>query len=707
MSRSFLLYILLLLLPLPLSAVECDTTATALVERFSHRMAVDDVSGVEGLLYLKQRVEVDRKNLLVDFFPDMTRFDKDEDSYLSEYLYEFSSLYGHLPEMRLLSSLSTFGRGKGEMDRVHSFMIPLFYGERIFDGECLSPFYAANIRYYCYAFDASHEVRGERLIRFASRYDNIQLFSGGNILVSEEDGLPLRITLNGWDEQCRFEVTLFMGNSAGKRCVVDSVNLSIDYSFLGNRMNILACGVFSYSNVVRHSDDTVPRDRFDITAGQGGMAMLPDMKDGSMDSLRMLPLSTADSLFYASRRGPRPGGPASSFAVVDDEFRIKRLLWRVGDEAFSSHTLAWGDSDLRFSPLVNPSCLSYSSSRGLAYRFSLNFRLRMSSGQAFVVKPMVGYSFKHKEFYWNVRSSLPFAPMHRGLLSLDVGRGSSVYSSAFLDLIKNSPLDSLRFDELPLLYYRDLHVKLDARLEPVNGLEVVLGANFYRRSLYGDVAESGDALSAPRRRYRQFAPHARVTWQPGMFYYLSNGRKVNVGSLAPRFSLDVEQGVGGIFGSHGVYTRAELDVQHKRHLSPGASLYLRAGAGGYFHTRNVYFVDYAFLKDNLLSLDKEDEISGLFLLLDREWYNAAKKYFRLNASYESPLLFLQRVVPRVSFIKNETLYAGMLFISHLCPYWECGYGVETPYVNVGLFLGFEKASFHKIGYKVTISLFNE
>lgn len=706
--RFFLLYILASLLPLSLPAAERDSVATALVERLSHNVAVDDVSGVEGVVYIRQKVEVEKKNLFVNHFPDMTRFDKDENSYLSEYLYNLSSLYGKLPEMQLLSSQTTHRRGKGEMDRVLSFMTPMFYGERLFNGEFLSPLYSANIKYYDYAYCESHVAPGETLVEFTSGYDNIQLFSKGSILVSDADELPLRLVLEGWDEQCRFVVTLFMGQRPGHRCLVDSIDLSIDYGFLGNRMDITANGVFSCTNVVRHSDVKTPHDRYDITARHIGTAHLYAMKNVPMDSLRLRPLCTSDSLFYASKVALRKSAPTnSSLAVVDDEFRIRRLLWRVGDEAFSSHTVAWGESDLRFSPLVNPSCLSYSSSRGLAYRFSLNFRLRMRAGQVFTVRPMVGYSFKHKEFYWSVRSVLPFAPMHRGRLSLDVGRGSSVYSSAFLDLIKDSPLDSLRFDELPLIYYRDFHLKLDASIEPVNGLEVMLGANFYKRSLYGDAVDDTAGDDAPKRRYRQFAPHARITWQPGMYYYISNGRKVNVGSLAPCFSLDVEQGVSGLFGSHGVYTRAELDVQRKYHLSPGASLYLRAGTGGYFYTKDVFFVDYAFLKDNLLALDKEDELSGVFQLLDREWYNAAKKYVRLNASYESPLLLLQRIAPRVSFIKNETLYAGMLFISHLCPYWECGYGVETPYINVGLFAGFEKASFHKIGFKVTISLFNE
>ena len=707
MMRALFLSMLLLLSTLSLSAVECDSVAAAAMECLSRAMAADRVSGVEAVLYLRQRVEVDKKNLLVNFFPDMTRFDRGENSYLSEYVYRVSSVYGRLPQVRLLSSLSTFGHGDGSMDRVCSFMIPHCYGERLFEGEYLSPLYATNFGYYSYAVDDAHPVEGELLVRFASRYDNIQLFEGGEVVLDERDWLPLSVSLYGWDEQSCFAVTFHMGKEGDRRCAVDSVDLSINYGFLGNRMEITAQGVFAYSDVVKRADVSFYRDGYDITAVTDSLSCVLGDSGFVLDSLRMSPLSLADSLFYASRSDTVVVGVEGvSPSDVSDKAWVKKVLWRVGDEAFSSHTLAWGESDLRISPLVNPSCLSYSSSRGVAYRFSMTFRMPLSRWLPLELKPMLGYSFKHEEFYWGVRGSLPFAPMRRGQVSVDVGRGSSVYSSDFLGLIKNVSLDSLHFDKLPLLYYRDFHVKANARMEVLNGFEVMLGANFYRRSLYGDIVQETVDGVMPKKCYRQFAPDLCLVWQPGMYYYFSNGRKVNVGSLAPRFALDVEQGVGGIFGSHGVYTRAEFDVQHKQRLSPGASLYLRAGVGGYFRTRDVYFVDYAFLKDNLMSLDKEDEVSGVFQLLDREWYNAAKNYLRLNASYDSPLLFLQRVVPRARFIKNETLYAGILFISHLCPYWECGYGVETPYVNVGAFVGFEKATFHKIGFKMTFSLFN-
>ena len=160
MMRTLFLSMLLLLSTLSLSAAECDSVAATAMECLSRAMATDRVSGVEAVLYLRQRVEVDKKNLLVNFFPDMTRFDRGENSYLSEYVYRVSSVYGRLPQVRLLSSLSTFGHGDGSMDRVCSFMIPHCYGERLFEGEYLSPLYATNFGYYSYAVDDAHPVEG-------------------------------------------------------------------------------------------------------------------------------------------------------------------------------------------------------------------------------------------------------------------------------------------------------------------------------------------------------------------------------------------------------------------------------------------------------------------------------------------------------------------------------------------------------------------
>lgn len=701
-----LVYVLLSLLPLcAVCATAGDSLSVAVMQSLYRGNEVAAMEHVKAELYLKQRVEVKRKNLLVNFFPNMTRFDRDECSYLSEYVYDVEYFYRMLPKVRRVAGISSFGHGSGEMEAVLEFMTPQLYGERLFSEEYLSPLSAANSEYYTYLVDTAY-CRTDRIrIIVRPKFDNIQLFSAASLVVGAKDMLLYEATMQGRNEQFSFSVSFVMAGGALTNFLVDSVSLSVDYSFAWNELEIKADGVYRYYRAALHEDRTRKRRNYDV--GVASRVLPADRNTAFPDSCRRIPLSRSDSLFYESKGVLGHAKVQGETTMSDDGNYVKNLLWRVGDGAISSHTLAWGDSDLKISPLINPSYLSYSSSKGLSYKIALNMRTSFSPKCRLEVKPVIGYNFKYSELYWNVRGNLFFAPMKRAAITADIGRGSSLYSSEVLDYIKGSSYDSLRFDKLPIVYYRDFHVKAGLRFEPCNGLELQMGANMYRRSLYNSVVPPGYEGLEFERYYKRFAPNVRVTWHPGMYYCVVDGKKVNLGSRAPRFALDVEQGVSGVFGSRGRYTRAEFDVQYKRSLSSLSSLYLRAAAGGYFHADDIYFVDYVFLKNNLLPLDKDDETSGEFQLLDREWYNSADRYLSLNAGYASPFLFLQRVVPSARFIKNESLYLNLLFMSHLCPYWECGYGVETPYVDMGLFAGFERGSFLKIGYKLSFSLFKE
>ena len=700
----FLFVVAFLLFPLlARGTAENDSLTVRVMDCLFEQSENAAMEHIVAELYLKQRVEVRKKNLLVNFFPNMTRFDKNENFYLSEYLYKVNHIYGALPEARRIAVLSTFGSDDGEMETVLGFMAPQLCGEHLFNNEYLSPLSLANKEFYNYSLSSDSCSQGVLTVVAKPRYDNIQLFSRSILKIDETDFRLMAISVQGWNEQSEFSVTYHM--SAEYAFLVDSIKLDIDYFFAGNDIRICADAVYDYRKLQLHKDDGHRYRKYDIGVGA-------PMKSGAdrnmqMDSCRRISLTEDDSLFYVSK-GVFGNVATSRKKPVDGKgVDIKHLLWRVGDAAISSHTLAWGDSDLKISPLINPSYLSYSSSKGVSYKLAMNMQIPFSSRHKLQIKPVAGYNFKYREMYWNLRGIYSFAPMRRAALSLDIGRGCSVYSSEVLDYIKNSSLDSLRFDKLPIVYYRDFHVKLDVRFEVLNGLELQTGVNLYRRSLYHSVVPEGYEYLDFARYYKRFAPHLRIAWHPGMYYYVMDGKKVNIGSRAPRFMLDVEQGVSGIFHSRGSYTRVELDIQYKHRVSSVSSLYMRAAAGGYFFTDDIYFVDYDFLKNDLLPLDKEDELSGAYQLLEREWYNSADRYISFNASFESPFLFVQRVMPRVRFIKNEALYANILFISHLCPYWECGYGVETPYANLGLFAGFERGSFLRFGYKVTFSLFKE
>lgn len=659
---------------------------------------------IESSLYLKQNVEVERMNVLVSMFPNMTLFDKGEKSYLSEFVYRVEQMHSALPKMRRLSALATFANSSGELDCVLDFMTPQLCGERLFNNEYLSPFSFSNRKFYEFSLDTAWHEAGTVRIVIVPRFRNVQLLASVSAVVGKADCGLRKVEMQGWNEQFHFKVNYGIVHDSAMPFVAGSVSLDIDYSFAGNIMTISADGIFDHKKMLpRAGRSGAPRV---CNIGAPSFVAGGDSVASQTVQERRLPLTRSDSLLYMRKGVMLDAVKRNDSCSLEKDKGVKAWLWRVGDEAVSSHTLAWGGSDLRISPLVNPSCLSYSTSKGLSYKLSMNLRTRLGKGMMLQARPMVGYNFKYGEFYWGVKGEFSFAPMKRGALVADAGRGNSVYSSMFLDAIKNTSLDSLDFSAMPLLYYRDTHLRVSAGFEPVNGLELHAGATLYKRTLYGAAAAAPVSGGDVQRHYRQFAPHFRAVWHPGMYYYITDGRKVNIGSRAPRLALDVEQGVSGIFGSQGVYTRAELDVQHKRRVSSSASLYLRAGAGGYFHTKDIYFVNYAFLKDNPLPLDKDDDEKALFQLLDRGWYSSASKYLRLNVCCASPFMLLQRVVPRAGFVKNENLYAGMLFISHLCPYWECGYGVETPYIDAGVFVGFENERFGRVGCKVSFSLFN-
>lgn len=704
--RALCICFVLLLSVVASAATKGDSAAVAVAERMA-RTIVEESAGVESLstvLYVRERVEVEKKNLLLNLFPDMTRFDKGKDCYLAELFYNIRYIHNALPEIRRLGSLSTFERSNGEMDRVLAFMTPQIFSERLFNAEQLSPLYPTNLSYYHYSTEEDFNEAGAVKICFSSRFDNIQLLKSGWVVVDNETSLPERFYAEGWDEQSRFAVEYVMGCDSLERFVVKEINLSIDYSFAANRLGIEVFAVFDYSALQAKSCFENLRRQYDIThpASELVKPAIEDFEEFAI-AHRPRPLTKGDSLVYIS--GGVIARNDTLFSAGSDD-RLMRLLWTLGDEAVSSHSLSWGNSDLKLSPIINPSYLSYSSSRGLAYKFSLNFKSRLSSESTLELKPEIGYNFKRKELYWGVKGRLSFAPLRRASLSIDIGRESSIYSSYMLDAISSTVLDSLDFESMPFFYYRDFHIKSNIGFEVANGFELKPGVAFYKRTILD--SEPGFAASGQplKEVYRQLAPNIRLSWQPGMYYYIAGGKKVNIGSLAPRFALDVEQGVSGLFGSNGVYTRAEFDAQYRCRLSSSASLYMRFGAGGYFYTKDIYFVNYSFLKNNLLPLDKGDDVRGEFQLLSSEWYNSANKYIRAAVAYESPFLAVQKLIPSARFVKNEALYCNVLFISHLLPYTELGYGVETPYVNLGFFVSFENMKFGRLGYKISFSLFD-
>ena len=119
-----------------------------------------------------------------------------------------------------------------------------------------------------------------------------------------------------------------------------------------------------------------------------------------------------------------------------------------------------------------------------------------------------------------------------------------------------------------------------------------------------------------------------------------------------------------------------------------------------------YFVDFANFSRHNLPVGWNDEIGGVFQVLDGRWYNSSRRYVRGHFTYEAPFLILKHLMKYTRYVQNERIYVSALAMPHLQPYLEVGYGIGTHIFDVGVFVSSENWKFGGIGCKFTFELFN-
>ena len=137
-----------------------------------------------------------------------------------------------------------------------------------------------------------------------------------------------------------------------------------------------------------------------------------------------------------------------------------------------------------------------------------------------------------------------------------------------------------------------------------------------------------------------------------------------------------------------------------------SNFYYRFGWGAFTKQKEVYFVDFNNFTRSNLPVGWNDEIGGVFQLLDGRWYNSSREYLRAHAMYEAPFLLLKHLMKYTQYVLNERLYLNLLAVPHLKPYIELGYGIGTHVFDFGLFASFANWQYQSIGCKFTFELFN-
>lgn len=664
------------------------------------------VDEYNATLYIKGRVNVRKKNHLIRFVPSMFRIKKHVREYLME---SYSQLHFTSPDIydqkveASVGTVSKFWEIDGHLPEY--FHVNIYSSSLLYD-KLLSPLSVNARKYYTYYVDSimGDEHARRFRIRFIPKNKSYQLVAG-YMVVSDHVWSVREIRFAGRSEMLRFHNRVQMGDvGADDEFLPVQYEVDASFRFLGNKIDGTYTAVLGYRDIrLRDASKRWQKER-----GRGrynlsdSYSLRCDTNAYKRDTayfnrLRPIPLTAGEEKLYADFH------TIDSLSLLGKKSRRLEFWGEMGDVLVNRYTVDLSRmGSVRCSPLINPFLMSYSQNSGFAYRQEFKYNCLFSGDRLLRIVPKLGYNFKRKEFYWSMNADFDYWPQKRAAVHLNLGNGNRIYSSDVLDDLKSMPDSLFDFDQVELHYFHNLYFKLSHSWEMVNGLQLDMGISIHHRTRI----QRGEIADRLRRTYNSFAPRVRLTWTPGQYYYMNGKRKVNLRSDYPTFSAEWERGISGIINSTNQYERIELDGQYRRPLGLLRSLYLRMGWGMFTNQKELYFVDFSNFTRSNLPVGWNDEIGGVFQLLDSRWYNSSRSYVRAHATYEAPFLLLRHLSKYTQYVLNERLYLNLLFVPHLNPYIETGYGIGTHVFDFGVFAGFTNGKFREVGCKFTFELFN-
>ena len=303
-----------------------------------------------------------------------------------------------------------------------------------------------------------------------------------------------------------------------------------------------------------------------------------------------------------------------------------------------------------------------------------------------------GYSFKQRQLYFTIPFTYVFNERKNGTVKVEVGNGNRIFNSSVIDRLKQETNNEIKWDDLNLDYFKDMHWSLSCHYDISSQLGVEIGYIFHKRTPVDKKSfiEAGKPL-----RYESFAPMLELQYRPKFWQGLV-------------LTLDYERGLKNVMKSDGEYERWELDASKICPLACRRTLSFRTGAGLFTsRSKGEYFLDYSNFREDNIRGGWNDDWTGEFELLNRNIYNSSKYYVRGNMTYESPLLFLSRIPLIGSILEYERIYISGLRVSHISSYMELGYGFTNRLFSAGAFISLNEWRYQSFGLRFGFELFDK
>lgn len=622
--------------------------------------------------YRKLKIKVAKKNAILLPVPTLYRI---AHSKVRDYIEESIDLLHHNSaydfSVKRLAHLSTIPLQKDALTRLQKFLVPKFYEETVFGNSILSPFHRHNNKYYKYHFKILYDNLIE--ISFVPKIYNTQLITG-QATVDALSGRVLYGQIKGEFDMINFSLKFIMADNWLASVYPKECHLTATFKFMGNiiiTQNTAIYGIsYPISTELKHSDN---REKMSLLR---------------CDSLTKYEDSLYSQHFDFYKKNTVTPKKEKSWAKI--------FFWDIlGDNLLNKISSNYGSGSqghIKINPLFNPLYMGYNGHKGYYYKFDARNIYNFSSNHFLYTRLKAGYSFKQRQLYFTIPIEFHFNKLHNGTIEMQLSNGNWIGNGQLKQEMLATLPDTVKYNNERVDYFRNFNLSLEGSYDLSQYLTLQMGIIGYKRTA---IERHTYQLANVPTSYTSVASKAEIIWRP-------------IGWNGPAVNLAYERSIRGLMDADIAYEQFEFDIQHIFLFNKLQSLSYRLGCGFYTlidGTKN--FLDYSNFRDNNIPDGWNDEWTGEFVLLPSYWYNQSRYYMRGHATYETPLLALSHLPLIGRYIEKERIYANVLFVTHLHPYTELGYGFTTRWVSVGAFMAQRNGKYDGIGIKIGLELFRQ
>lgn len=732
--------------PPPAEQKRADSLMNA-VFTYTQRTQMEEVQYTCNV-YLRHRMYTKRRGPVVGLLPHMLRLERGENHYLTEAQMRFQFRPPGEVDCKLVAFHTTARNLPLDRMNTVSRISFLLYEPTLFTDRILNPLNRRNRRFYRYKFLHTFQTEGHSAarVRIRPRFTNDQL-ADGYIDIDLRTGAVCNFLFSVRIQLQHFTISGQPGTQGYATLVPEHLRIVSELKLMGNRVheifeissaNSFSCPTQpasgSSQNQTSQSRRAKRRKALDLTPQ---LAVRIDTTQlitsvSYFDKVRPFPLRHSDRKLYgipdepytapASHRQHPPAVDTLSAdtllpttKVQPDSTENRRKTIRALESLLRTHSFkldGTGRSKVVIPPLITPSFVQWSKTKGFSLQTRIRFNLYLPKTDGDLdFSPSIGYSFKQKQIYWDLPLQVPFSPRLDGFFMFEAGGGSHQYSSSQADAVREQLRGITAFDSLNAVlnsyefhYYRDAFINSDVTLSPFPGLHLTAGLRYHRRTL---IRYTPLALQTGMNRYlSSVGPRLQIEFTPRQYYYRQGERRIALYSYCPTFLVSYERGYS-VGHAPTAYERIEGDLRYRFPLYAMRTLFFRAGAGYYIQRSRDCFLDYDYFRFTSMPTGWDDDMTGVFQLLDTRWYNESRHYLRLTAAYESPMLFLSRIPGLSRLVQSERVYCNLLNVRHLPFYSEWGYAFSTHLFDLGTFLGASTGHSLQFGVKFALRFFDD